>query len=64
MIKNIGDDSLSPMFFSVDRRGGMWYGWGMRAEQMTEIFGYEIAENANNINNLANTGGGALPKPL
>ena len=30
----------------------------MRTEQMTEILGYEIAENANNINDLAQTGGG------
>ena len=42
----------------------MWYGGSMTTEQMTEILGYEIAENANNINDLAKTGGGALPKPL
>ena len=30
----------------------------MIKEQMTEILGYEIAENANNINNLTQKGGG------
>ena len=38
----------------------MWYGGSMTTEQMTEILGYEIAENANNINNLAQTGGGGI----
>ncbi len=41
----------------------MWYGWGMRAEQMTENLGYEMAENVHNINNLTQ-GGGGIAQPF